>query len=196
MTEEAFNLVSKLIEEDGVANSRHVGNPSGQTAAIRMQSGPIPSHHQMLQAGAALPNNVAGLSLNDLSRGGAGNQSNSVSANNLPVSTSTVPIVIPAAVNPPVVSPAPHVTEVWFYRDPQGSVQGPFNTMEMNQWYSQGYFSGKLLLRRDCDKVFITLAEMGKLYGRNPFTPHSDSPVPAPLNVSTCTCNSLSRSSL
>ena len=38
--------------------------------------------------------------------------------------------------------------DTWLYRDPQGSVQGPFATHEMAQWYSQGYFSGGLLLSK------------------------------------------------
>jgi hypothetical protein len=74
--------------------------------------------------------------------------------------------------------------ETWFYRDPQGNVQGPFRSSEMHQWFGQGYFTGGLLLRRECDKIFITLYEMGKLYDRNPFDPYEpDSPPPPPIMV-------------
>lgn len=51
--------------------------------------------------------------------------------------------------------------------------------------FFQGYFSANLLLRRECDKVFVTLLEMGKFYGRNPFAIHHDSPPPPPILVVT-----------
>jgi len=73
--------------------------------------------------------------------------------------------------------------DIWLYRDPQGNVQGPFASAEMSLWLNQGYFSGGLYLRRECDQVFITLSEMGKLYGRNPFVNLPDTITPPPLQV-------------
>jgi hypothetical protein len=34
--------------------------------------------------------------------------------------------------------------KVWWYRDPQGAVRGPFSTTEMKAWSDKGYFSGGL----------------------------------------------------
>ena len=52
----------------------------------------------------------------------------------------------------------------WFYLDPQGNMQGPFNHQDMQEWYKAGYFPRELRLRRSCDKVYIQLGEMAKLY--------------------------------
>jgi hypothetical protein len=166
MTEEAMNLVSKLIEEDGSGSRRgSPGKLQGQRAGVM----PHPQHPQQQQqhlgAVNADPANNASINVNDLSR--SNNPSSMVHPNqNIP----------PPQVRPPSASPAS--MDVWFYRDPQGSVQGPFSTHEMGLWYSQGYFLGSLLLRRECDKVFITLQEMGKMYGGNPLFSDSNNPPP------------------
>jgi hypothetical protein len=184
MTEEAFNLVSKLIEEEGVGSSR-LGGVGPGVVGLRMPVSAVPAHHHPHQRMHEQSGGIV-LNLSDLSRNATGSSSVNINANlpNVSVSNSSVPIAIPPLVPPPVVSPAPSSPDVWFYRDPQGSVQGPFTTQEMGLWYTQGYFSGKLLLRRECDKLFITLGEMGKIYGRNPFVPIPDSPIPPPLQVS------------
>lgn len=39
----------------------------------------------------------------------------------------------------------------WFYRDPQGDLQGPFTSSEMAEWFSAGYFTMNLLVKRGCD---------------------------------------------
>ncbi|XP_063771808.1 GRB10-interacting GYF protein 2 isoform X3 [Pseudophryne corroboree] len=57
----------------------------------------------------------------------------------------------------------------WFYKDPQGEIQGPFNNREMAEWYQAGYFPMTLLLRRVCDDAFQTLGDLIKLWGRVPF---------------------------
>lgn len=43
-------------------------------------------------------------------------------------------------------APQVKVTEkkVWWYRDPQGVVRGPFSTTEMSAWSGKGYFSAGL----------------------------------------------------
>ncbi|XP_068136781.1 GRB10-interacting GYF protein 2 isoform X3 [Hyperolius riggenbachi] len=57
----------------------------------------------------------------------------------------------------------------WYYKDPQGEIQGPFSNREMAEWYQAGYFPMSLLLRRVCDEAFQSLGDIIKLWGRVPF---------------------------
>ncbi|XP_077344609.1 GRB10-interacting GYF protein 2 isoform X1 [Lithobates pipiens] len=57
----------------------------------------------------------------------------------------------------------------WYYKDPQGEIQGPFSNREMSEWYQAGYFPVTLLLRRVCDETFQPLCDIIKLWGRVPF---------------------------
>ncbi|CAL1545912.1 unnamed protein product [Lymnaea stagnalis] len=57
----------------------------------------------------------------------------------------------------------------WFYKDPQGEVQGPFTNDEMAQWFSAGYFTMSLIVKRGCDDTYKPLGELIKRYGRVPF---------------------------
>uniref|UniRef100_A0A6I8N3L5 GRB10 interacting GYF protein 1 n=1 Tax=Ornithorhynchus anatinus TaxID=9258 RepID=A0A6I8N3L5_ORNAN len=66
----------------------------------------------------------------------------------------------------------------WFYKDPQGEIQGPFATQEMAEWFQAGYFSMALLVKRGCDEGFQPLGEVIKMWGRVPFAP---GPSPPPL---------------
>ncbi|XP_075705372.1 GRB10-interacting GYF protein 1 isoform X2 [Rhinoderma darwinii] len=66
----------------------------------------------------------------------------------------------------------------WFYKDPQGEIQGPFNTQEMAEWCQAGYFTMSLLVKRGCDEGFQPLGEVIKMWGRVPFAP---GPSPPPL---------------
>ncbi|CAH1394663.1 unnamed protein product [Nezara viridula] len=59
----------------------------------------------------------------------------------------------------------------WFYRDPQGEVQGPFTCTEMAEWFQSGYFTLNLLVRRACDPNYAPLGELIKLWGCIPFLP-------------------------
>ncbi|XP_055084647.1 GRB10-interacting GYF protein 2 isoform X2 [Periophthalmus magnuspinnatus] len=68
----------------------------------------------------------------------------------------------------------------WFYKDPQGEIQGPFNNQEMSEWFQAGYFTMSLLVKRGCDETFQPLGEIIKIWGRVPFTP---GPAPPPLPV-------------
>uniref|UniRef100_A0A7N6FBI8 GYF domain-containing protein n=1 Tax=Anabas testudineus TaxID=64144 RepID=A0A7N6FBI8_ANATE len=68
----------------------------------------------------------------------------------------------------------------WFYKDPQGEMQGPFSNHEMTEWFQAGYFTMSLLVKRGCDEVFQPLGEIMKIWGRVPFTP---GPAPPPLQV-------------
>uniref|UniRef100_F6ZJW5 GRB10 interacting GYF protein 1 n=1 Tax=Xenopus tropicalis TaxID=8364 RepID=F6ZJW5_XENTR len=66
----------------------------------------------------------------------------------------------------------------WFYKDPQGEIQGPFTTQEMAEWCQAGYFTMSLLVKRGCDEGFQPLGEVIKMWGRVPFAP---GPSPPPL---------------
>ncbi|XP_043393547.1 GRB10-interacting GYF protein 1 isoform X4 [Chelonia mydas] len=66
----------------------------------------------------------------------------------------------------------------WFYKDPQGEIQGPFTTQEMAEWFQAGYFTMSLLVKRGCDEGFQPLGEVIKMWGRVPFAP---GPSPPPL---------------
>jgi hypothetical protein len=63
------------------------------------------------------------------------------------------PMVVPEP-QPPAPAPAPApvavpdlATAKWFYRDPQGLVQGPFSSREMREWFESGYFVDALPVR-------------------------------------------------
>ncbi|XP_069655797.1 GRB10-interacting GYF protein 1 isoform X2 [Haliaeetus albicilla] len=66
----------------------------------------------------------------------------------------------------------------WFYKDPQGEIQGPFSPQEMGEWFQAGYFPMALLVKRGCDEVFQPLGDVIKMWGRVPFAP---GPSPPPL---------------
>ena len=99
------------------------------------------------------------------------------------VGSAAAPSVSPPSANPPSATPPslppalPKAFE-WSYLDPQGQQQGPFQSDEMFEWFSAGYFPADLMVKRDCDLRFLSLTEVSSLYGRNPFTP---GPAPPPL---------------
>ncbi|XP_040204881.1 GRB10-interacting GYF protein 2 isoform X2 [Rana temporaria] len=68
-----------------------------------------------------------------------------------------------------VKGPPPDNQQKWYYKDPQGEIQGPFSNREMGEWYQAGYFPVTLLLRRVCDETFQPLCDVIKLWGRVPF---------------------------
>ena len=59
--------------------------------------------------------------------------------------------------------------EKWFYRDPQGEMQGPFLANEMAEWHKQGYFAPSLLVRRTCDERYARLGDLINVCGTVPF---------------------------
>ena len=64
----------------------------------------------------------------------------------------------------------------WFYRDPQGEIQGPFASQEMLEWYSAGYFTMDLLVRRSFDDRFSGLGSLIKEWKKVPFAPGPEPP--------------------
>ncbi|XP_049648483.1 LOW QUALITY PROTEIN: GRB10-interacting GYF protein 1 [Accipiter gentilis] len=82
---------------------------------------------------------------------------------------------------PPAADPLPlthQAAHKWFYKDPQGEIQGPFSPQEMGEWFQAGYFPMTLLVKRGCDEVFQPLGDVIKMWGRVPFVP---GPSPPPL---------------
>lgn len=76
----------------------------------------------------------------------------------------------------------PNLNELWFYRDPQANVQGPFSAVEMTEWYRAGYFNENLFVRRYSDNRFRPLGELIKFcHGNMPFT-HSHL-LPSPIEL-------------
>ena len=47
--------------------------------------------------------------------------------------------------------------EVWYYKDPQGEIQGPFTSNDMDSWNNDGYFSSKLLIAWSQHYDFVTI---------------------------------------
>ncbi|KAH8325448.1 hypothetical protein KR074_003059 [Drosophila pseudoananassae] len=64
-----------------------------------------------------------------------------------------------------------NLNELWFYRDPQANVQGPFSAVEMTEWYRAGYFNENLFVRRFTDNRFRPLGDLIDVcHGNMPFT--------------------------
>lgn len=79
----------------------------------------------------------------------------------------------------------------WFYRDPSGQVQGPFEAQEMQDWYKAGFFTPTLMLRRDDESVFEPLMVLTQKVGNEdqpflqprPSASVAQPPVPPPSAV-------------
>jgi len=48
--------------------------------------------------------------------------------------------------------------EPWHYLDPQGSIQGPFSSHDMREWFEEGYFGDSLLVRQGSSGEFHPLS--------------------------------------
>ncbi|CAB1326064.1 unnamed protein product [Coregonus sp. 'balchen'] len=69
-----------------------------------------------------------------------------------------------SSVHKPAGLPLTHEAALkWFYKDPQGEMQGPFSNPEMTEWFQAGYFTMTLLVKRGCDEVFQPLGEIIKI---------------------------------
>ena len=74
----------------------------------------------------------------------------------------------------------------WVYLDPQGTMQGPFSGLEMNDWYKANFFTPDLRVRRLEDPDFEPLGQLIRRIGnsREPFLvpqmgiPHGPPPAP------------------
>lgn len=61
-------------------------------------------------------------------------------------------------IDDPEASPNPNETSNWLYKDPTDTIQGPFTSFDMHEWYRLGYFVGDLLVRREEESTFEPLA--------------------------------------
>ncbi|KAH9819738.1 hypothetical protein DFH28DRAFT_1053138 [Melampsora americana] len=52
---------------------------------------------------------------------------------------------------------APPEDIAWQYRDPSGTIQGPFTAFQMQEWYKASFFRDDLLVKRVSDIAFETL---------------------------------------
>lgn len=59
----------------------------------------------------------------------------------------------------------------WIYRDPQGTIQGPWSGLEMHDWFKAGFFTAELLVKKVEDAEFEPLAQLVRRIGnsREPF---------------------------
>ncbi|CAF0764483.1 unnamed protein product [Didymodactylos carnosus] len=58
----------------------------------------------------------------------------------------------------------------WYYKDPQGNTQGPFSSQDMERWFSAGYFTILLPVKRIGDMHFTTIRDLTEKLGHLPFT--------------------------
>ncbi|KAF9286198.1 hypothetical protein BGZ68_003143 [Mortierella alpina] len=85
----------------------------------------------------------------------------------LPSFNSNLPSIAalaPASSAEPIFDPAVELSK-WLYRDPSGSVQGPFLSEEMHEWYKGGFFSPDLLVKREQDQTFEPLGSLIRRVG-------------------------------
>ena len=52
-----------------------------------------------------------------------------------------------------------HAQNKWFYKDPSGQEQGPFDQSQMSQWFGDGYFPQDLPIRSDPKMPFVQLKD-------------------------------------
>lgn len=77
----------------------------------------------------------------------------------------------------------------WVYLDPQGTMQGPFSGLEMNDWYKANFFNADLRVKRLEDPDFEPLGQLIRRIGnsREPFlvpqmgVPHGPPPSGGPF---------------
>lgn len=58
--------------------------------------------------------------------------------------------------NPLIKNP---LDRVWSYIDEQNTIQGPFTSVEMNNWFEKGYFFNELKICHSSDKKFLSLLD-------------------------------------
>lgn len=107
----------------------------------------------------------------------------------LPMAHQTQQIRLP----PGTVPPQPQAVLVmpdkiqWTYRDPSGTIQGPFSGLEMHDWYKAGFFTQELAVKRVEDHDFEPLGQLVRRIGntREPFLVPLQAPPgsTAPLNA-------------
>jgi PERQ amino acid-rich with GYF domain-containing protein len=83
----------------------------------------------------------------------------------------------PSSVRTQVVAQS-YGVQCWYYIDPNGAMQGPFDDMQMQQWNENGYFTPDLRMKRGEHNEFV---QLGMLFenlqvafqpGQGPVPPH------------------------
>jgi hypothetical protein len=74
---------------------------------------------------------------------------------------------------------------LWFYRDPQGNIQGPFTGADMHEWYKAGFFTAQLLVKRESDPDFQALGVLVQVLGNDeePFLLPAPGTIPAGMTA-------------
>ncbi|TPX56223.1 hypothetical protein PhCBS80983_g04675 [Powellomyces hirtus] len=66
-----------------------------------------------------------------------------------------------------IPAPTPFVAQQWQYKDPSGSIQGPFTAGQMQDWFRSGYFNDDLPIKRVEDYNYEPLARLLLKHGRD-----------------------------
>lgn len=67
-----------------------------------------------------------------------------------------------AAIKPGYVPLDHPEADKWFYLDPQNQVQGPFGVDQMAAWFSAGYFTFNLMVKKGSEDKFVPLGKRNK----------------------------------
>lgn len=150
MVRPAPRAVDSVLKSE---SQREKANAEAAAAALREKPSEVAEEpEESLNAG------VADMSLDrsDASKSFAGSASASPvslrqEARLLPEASEATPPRSSAPVDEPVESVP------WQYRDPSGTVQGPFTAYQMQEWYKASFFRDDLLVKRVADGAFETL---------------------------------------
>ncbi|XP_053623992.1 GRB10-interacting GYF protein 2 isoform X2 [Plodia interpunctella] len=179
--------------------------PSGQMQNPTMTTGLNPSGLPAGMGAAALPNNAAGVpgfqgpaglqsmastnnslfmsqNVNTNTMQNHGNQPNMFPIHGLQHSGSQPSFSIYGNIMqtpPPPPPPTQNQAEMWYYEDPKKTIQGPFSSKEMLNWYRAGFFTQNLMVRRACDATMRPLGSYG------PVVPFAQIDILSPFPMST-----------
>ncbi|CAI0461708.1 unnamed protein product [Linum tenue] len=104
-----------------------------------------------------------------------------------------------SAVFPPGIPLSPLINEdelerLWHYRDPFGTVQGPFPMMQLQKWSTSGLFPQDLRVWRvhenEQDSVLLTDALLRLVLQKEPPKPANNNCIMLPQEVATAACDS------
>uniref|UniRef100_A0A183CFS2 GYF domain-containing protein n=1 Tax=Globodera pallida TaxID=36090 RepID=A0A183CFS2_GLOPA len=77
-------------------------------------------------------------------------------------------------------------THHWCYLDPTGVQRGPFDSQQMQAWFSSGYFSETLRVRRKDETTYIALGDLFLINGREaPFVVKTVTSLPSQQQTAT-----------
>ncbi|KAJ3351432.1 hypothetical protein HDU83_008934 [Entophlyctis luteolus] len=112
------------------------------------------------------------------------NLSSSPASSFLKQSILGAPAPVPMGSFTDIQAPVRVVSSNWFYKDPMGTIQGPFSTEQMQDWFSKNFFSEDLPIKREQDLAFEPLANLLLRFGHDrPFVNSDEterSVLPAP----------------